>query len=50
LESKRKLKGTKERNNYNEDYSGLKATERAHSGVMLMVHKSLKSNTDSYNY
>jgi hypothetical protein len=49
-ESKRKLKGSKETNNYIQIYSGVKATERAHSGVMLVVHKSLKSNIDSYNY
>jgi exonuclease III len=49
-ESKRKLKGSKETNNYIKIYSGVKVTEKAHSGVMLMVHKSLKSKTDSYNY
>jgi exonuclease III len=50
LESKRKLKGSKETNSYIQIYSGVKVTERALSGVMLMVHKSLKSNTDRYNY
>jgi exonuclease III len=49
-ESKRKLKGSKETNNYIQIYSRVKAIERAHSGVMLMVNKSLKSNKDSYNY
>jgi exonuclease III len=49
-ESKRKLKGSKETNNYIQIYSAVKATEKAHSGVMLMAHKSLKSKTDSYNY
>jgi exonuclease III len=49
-ESKRKLKGSKEKNNYIQIYSGVIVTERAHSSVMLMVHKSLKSSTDSYNY
>jgi exonuclease III len=50
LESKRKLKGSKETNSYIQIYSGVKVTERALSGVMLMVHKSLKSNIDRYNY
>jgi exonuclease III len=50
LESKRKLKGSEETNNYIQIYSGVKATEIARCGVMLMVHKSLKSNIDSYNY
>jgi hypothetical protein len=43
-ESKRKLKGSKETNNYIQIYSGVKATEKAHSDIMVMVHKSLKSN------
>jgi hypothetical protein len=41
-DSKRKLKGSKETNNYIQIYSEVKATERVHFGVML-VHKSLKS-------
>jgi exonuclease III len=49
-ESKRKLKGSKETNNYIKIYSGVKTTERANSVVTLKVHKSLKYNIDSYNY
>jgi exonuclease III len=49
-EIKRKLEGSKETNNYIQIYSGVKATERVHSGVMLIVHIFLKSNIHSYNY
>jgi exonuclease III len=49
-ETKKQLKGLKETNNFIQVYSGVNANDRAHSGVMLMIHKSLKSNTDSYSY
>jgi hypothetical protein len=50
LQLYQKLKSLKETNNFIQVYSGVNANDRAHSGVMLMIHKSLKSNIDSYSY
>lgn len=49
-ETKRKQNGSKETNNYIQLYSGVNRQERARAGVILMIHKSLRSSIDYYKF
>ena len=49
-ESKKKLKGIKETENYTVIYSGVNKNTRVQSGVMIWIHKTLTHKIDHYTY
>jgi exonuclease III len=49
-ETKKKFRGSKETNNYLLFYHGVGKKTRAKAGVMLTIHKTLRSNIDSYTF
>jgi hypothetical protein len=50
LETKRKLQGSKESKNFFQLYSFVKKEIRAKAGIMIMIHKRLKSAIDNYTF
>ena len=49
-ESKMKLKGTMEINNYIIKYSGVNRSTRTRAGVIISIHKSIKNTVINYTY
>ena len=49
-ESKKKLQGTKETENYTVIYSGVDRHIRGQSGVMVWIHKSILNRIDHYKF
>lgn len=47
-ETKKKLRGSKYISNYIQLYSGVNREERVRSGIILMIHSSLKENIETY--
>ena len=49
-ESKKKLQGTKETENYTVIYSGVDRHIRGQSGFMIWIHKSISNKIDHYKF
>jgi hypothetical protein len=49
-ESKMKLKGAMETNNYIIKYSGVSTSTRTRAGVIIWIHKSIKNTVINYTY
>jgi hypothetical protein len=49
-ETKKKLQATRETRNFLQFYCGVKCEVRARAGIMLVIHKRLKSAINDYTF